>query len=597
MRKWRRLSVLILCLALTVLLPVTAMADSREEQLLQDIARMYRRTMAENGLEQLGGYCGILAGYQLYYLGVDAWPDPHNGNDEYDLYCNREYSSGGYKIRAYPASQYTLEEALNLITHGGTRDAYNILVGFQWTDTASGGDFGHAVVIPAILGGVVYSVESYYSEIGGNAGTPFRCSIAEFAAEYSSWTVLDGVIWFGEKEYANFCEEYATDMFVQAKSDTKLLQQPGPLTLEGQQVLRLVAAGERLRVTALYKNRNNQYFYRVEEEGKTAYVAAKNTACFRINTENVSVSDLQAPETLREGEHFFLQGKITAKDSMLTGIQVVVNGERNTPMLAYTLEHEGRLIRLDDSELNSAIDFSALAAGVYTYQVYADVTNAFYLPRVKGGKVTDFHSRVLLYSSEFRILGEDEEAPEPVQETEEPVQSFDDGWSWTEDTWYYYQDGAPRSGWFCDHGINYYLNEDGSAVTGWVTINGQTRYFTETGAMCTGWVTTQDGRLYMLSNGIAARGWRTVNDSLYYFAEDTGVALSDCWFEWKGAQYYFLTDGKAATGWTDLPEGSFYFREDGVLQAKYVTVNGQTYVQVVGSDSGATGRVSAAGGK
>jgi hypothetical protein len=57
-------------------------------------------------------------------------------------------------VKAYPASQYTLLDALNTITRNGTLDVYNILVGFQRTNTQLGSIYGHALLIHGIIDGM-----------------------------------------------------------------------------------------------------------------------------------------------------------------------------------------------------------------------------------------------------------------------------------------------------------------------------------------------------------------------------------------------------------------------------------------------------------
>ena len=575
---------LALALTLTVLLPVTAAAETSKEQEMMDmIARFYRRTLAARGVSTLGGFCGVVAGYQLYYLGVETWPNPQDGRVMFDYYKNKDVTTGGYSIKAYPASQYTLEETLNLISHGGTRDVYNILVGFEWSSTEAGAKYGHTVVIHAIMDGYVYSVESFYTSVAKGEGRPIRCSIAEFAALYDDWTRLDGVIWFGNKEYVDQCEEYGADLFVRANENTPLLAEPGTADGTRPELLRQVRAGERLRVSGLYKNTRGAYYYRVEENGRAGYIAAGAVEQVRVNTENVTVRELRVPETVVKGNYFTLGGRIVAEDSLLTGARVEVTDAKGAQVLGYTVEQEGRLIRLNTKQLNSAMAFGTLEEGTYTYRIYADVANSCYTSLYGTEEAVSIIDTVLLWDSEFQVVGAAEEVPEPTQGEEAgKQQEFADGWNWDGDTWYYCQDGAPRVGWFCDGGINYYFHEDGSAAMGWVTVNGQARYFTATGAMRTGWLDTEEGRYYLLRNGVAARGWRTVDGTRYYFAEDTGILQAGGWVETERGRYYLLGDGQAATGWVELEEGRFFFGEDGLAQARLVKRNGQTYIEALG---------------
>jgi glucan-binding YG repeat protein len=98
-----------------------------------------------------------------------------------------------------------------------------------------------------------------------------------------------------------------------------------------------------------------------------------------------------------------------------------------------------------------------------------------------------------------------------------------DGWYWDGNNRYYYRDGKPRTGWFCEDGADYYFQADGSVTTGWAVINGYPRYFSDTGIMRTGWVYTEAGWHYMRSNGTAVSGFCKIGGKQYYFDGNTLV--------------------------------------------------------------------------
>ena len=61
--------------------------------------------------------CGTCVSYQLYTLGITTKMGEVNksGKEVFDYFAGQTKSSGGYTIAAYPASEYTLENALNAI--------------------------------------------------------------------------------------------------------------------------------------------------------------------------------------------------------------------------------------------------------------------------------------------------------------------------------------------------------------------------------------------------------------------------------------------------------------------------------------------------
>ena len=140
-------------LLIVAMLPLGTSAATTEDQTIRtQIKNVYRKVQRMVGWN-LSGLCGLMTDYQLYYLGVDTTLKISDGNGQYDEYRNLDMTYNGYKVTRYPAENYTLEEALYTMTEGGTRNVYNVLVGFQWTNTSAGARYGHACVIHAILDG------------------------------------------------------------------------------------------------------------------------------------------------------------------------------------------------------------------------------------------------------------------------------------------------------------------------------------------------------------------------------------------------------------------------------------------------------------
>ena len=204
--------VLTICL-LAGALPVSASAKTTSHNaLIRQINRCYSRTCGALNTSSLDNMCGTFVGYQLYYLGITSGLRTYNGSQFYNMYSGQKVTSGGYNIDLYPARNFTLEQSLNAITHNGTKDAYNIMLCFDWTK--SGGSVGHVMLIHAIIDGVVYAVDNFETYIAGREGNPIVAPIARFADEYDGWSVFEGAVHFGVKEYAGTCPSYATDIFV-----------------------------------------------------------------------------------------------------------------------------------------------------------------------------------------------------------------------------------------------------------------------------------------------------------------------------------------------------------------------------------------------
>lgn len=173
------------------------------DQIIQQIKDTYSRAKKKAGCSSFSGFCAWYVNWTLALLGINSSYVEGNGNREFDNYCNKTQTNAGCPITAYPASNYSLSSALNTITHNGTVDAYNILVGFEkGSSSPDGQKYGHTCFIHAIIGGQVLFSESFAARVDNVSyaeGAPIECSISTFCAWYNAWTTqLDGVIYFGD---------------------------------------------------------------------------------------------------------------------------------------------------------------------------------------------------------------------------------------------------------------------------------------------------------------------------------------------------------------------------------------------------------------
>lgn len=516
MRKRILTAVLAFVLTMSVFaFPANAATNSKDAALRQKITQTYKRLRASNGYNSYNGYCGRMAAYTLYYLGVDKKVYVHNGKDEYDAYKNMEVTTGGHKVETYPASQYSLEEALNAISEGGTRDVYNILVGFQRTNTTAGRKYGHAVVLYGILDGKVYFTESFATSFGGKEGSPVVCTIKEFADSYNKWTTFEGVVYFGSKSYADFCAYYPADLFVQTLDSVPVYNIPSDANVEGYKVQQIatILPNERVEVSGLYENGQCQRFYEITYNGITGYIEANKTRLIRVNTYKVNASGFNAPERLQEGKSFAVSGAVALKQDGLTNLKLAILDQNGNELYGYRIKKDGTMAAITKAASNAML-FSKLPVGVYTYKVTCDMENYY----VVGEDLLPEITSVVLVEKTFAVG----DVQLPSAEEKLPTETLTSGWRFDEISglWKYYVDGALASGWVFDNEADYYILADGTAATGCVEINGENRYFTSTGIMLTGWYEAAAGRMYLLSNGAQAKGWHKIDGTACYFDEN-----------------------------------------------------------------------------
>ena len=531
----KRVLMAVLALVMVLaMLPATGFAATQAEVdlLMETALDSYRKTQGSTGMASLNGYCGRMVSHQLWHLGINEGLVSNHGNMQYDMYAVMHRTSGGYYIGDYPASHYTLEEALKAVSDNGTRDVYNVLVGFEWTNTEAGGKYGHVCLINGIVNGKVYFIESYNTRFAPE-GQVNICTIEEFVKIYQNWTIFEGVIHF-TKDYGQAIQRIGTDIFVHPRFEMAMRSQPCLLGEMGCEVLRTVSAGERLRVTAVVETADGELFYRVEEKDRAGYIVAQTAVLERTNMEDLFVKDLHVPEVVvPDGDNLFF-GKVEAAKSTVGAVELVVKNAAEEKVINYRSITSGQRVDLD--QFNTAVNLNTLPEGRYTLEISGETAIAYLME----GKVEYSRKMALLESRTFWVGEKGEEAPQAKATTA----TESDGWCFQNDTWYYYREGQPVTGWVTDMGVTYYLKEDGSVATGWQTIDGQKRYFSDTGAMNVGWLRTEKGMHYSLSDGCFVTGWQTIGTSLYYF-KDNGTAQTSGMRKQGDVKYQFQSDGRA----------------------------------------------------
>ncbi|MBQ3355518.1 MAG: InlB B-repeat-containing protein [Oscillospiraceae bacterium] len=248
-------SLLALCIVASLLAGlvcpvVSAVAETRGmtgSQLESQIRSVYKDALARarkvnsdigrkiDANNSFSGYCATYVKWQIKLLGIDPSPASGHGKDMFDNYKNKSQSSGGKYIAAYSAASYgNLKTILNLITDNGTKNVYNILIGFQqYTGNKDGRTYGHTTFIHGIVNGMVYSSESFSGKFGTSStiseGDPIVLSISNYFSAYpASKYYLDGVIVFSDQpNYTLYCHNnysgknylYGTDFSGSLNSD------------------------------------------------------------------------------------------------------------------------------------------------------------------------------------------------------------------------------------------------------------------------------------------------------------------------------------------------------------------------------------------
>lgn len=530
------LALVLCCVLLLCALPLTGQAATFEEKqaLKTAVKSSYYTSLATAGKESFNGFCGMMTSHQLWHMGINPGLLSADGNKQYDMYSAMKKTNAGYYICSYSAEEYTLERALNVISHNGTKDVYNLLVGFEWTNTPSGEKYGHAVVINGILDGKVYFAESFYTSLGGPEGSVVVCTIEEFAAMFADWTLFEGVIHFAGKDYIDSCKEYPTDLFVRARFAMDLRSQPCLIGADGCKAQRSVTAGERLRVTAVLKNPDGEWYYRVEDGEQIGYLVADTAMLYRTNAEDISMEPFTMDLPAEDGDDLQISGSIEAKNTLIGAVEIAVTDQQGQ-----VVSQSRRItdsFAVDLRTLNDDLDLSELEDGAYTVTVRAETAAAY----ISMGQL-HYSNKTILLGQQSMLIGN---AEAPARARTAPLKEEKDGWYWENGTWYLYKNNAPQTGWIRDGGVRYYLQADGSVTTGTAKIDGKEYCFSSTGALCTGWITSGFNTGYVLPDGTTAYGWQIINGSRYFFDVQGNMVRRGTLMD-GGVKYQFQSDGKA----------------------------------------------------
>ena len=556
----KRIIALLLCLCMCVaFIPADSSAAMTNDQyrerhrIMKQIQTMYQTILQRTENESLNGLCGTMVSWELYLLEINEYVVPGDGNEFYDMFAEKKETDGGFPIHTYPAEDYTLEEALYTITKGGTEDVYNILVGFDWTNTEAGKRCGHVCMIHAIIDGYVYFVEGF-DIFGFPEGQPVVMEITSFANYWKTWTRYEGTIYFGNKRAEDYGRYYGSDMYVQTLAPLSVLEGPD----HNAELIRKTVTGERLRAVGTYQSHSGSWFYKIEHGDKYAFVPAVGTEPIWKGFENVRTTGLKLPEKLRLGEKFPVSGKLRIPMLQLESVWITVTDAQGNVLKDQTINKHGKFCNLGMEE---TVDISDLPEGAYSYNICVDIRNHY----VSEGILKYDSKTVPVVKQPFTVGNAELAVIEASEEMAEP----ETGWVLQDGVWYYLEDGTPQTGWICSGGVNYYLKEDGSVTTGWAEVNGTNRYFSDTGALRTGWIENGKETYYLLRNGVRGFGWQTVEGGKYFLG-DNGVLRKKGWIEYDEKLYYVDENGRACVGWVDLKEGRFSFHADGYLLSRMV---------------------------
>jgi uncharacterized repeat protein (TIGR02543 family) len=526
-----------------------------------------------------------------------------NGNQQYDNYVNQEYSTGGYRIEALSAKKYSLKEALNTLTKNGTVDVYNLIVGFQRTNTTAGQKYGHAAFVHAILDGMVYYSESYSTTINGkyySEGSPIILTIEQFSKYYGGWTTFEGVIHFGLKTYQEQCDFFPAYLNAVVRRPTLMYTSACTNEVDrNSEIIRSLMPGERMNVIGMYRNTVGEYWYQVEDM-EIGYVRADDTILGELLYDDVTASGISAPTEQRQGNVFDIKGKINSTYNHICSIRAqvfTITDEGLVHWMTTTDTVENNSYSLSYSVVSNRMAFRLLPEGSYRYEMAVVVCNNYF----EDGLLQTQYTTLKLWCSDFRVVEQKGSTvsvkfdacggsaglnaaelelgatlgnlPEASREgyvfqgwftAAEGGDQVREDYILNGDMTVYAQwaINTDFTGWYKQDGHLYYMI-NGQQVVGFFQADGIIYYQTEAGDLVTGWMVLEEGRYYFNTNGSMMLGWLEIGRHRYYFGADGTATIG--WAVIDGRMYYFDENCVMLTGKHVIGEETYTFGEDGAL--------------------------------
>ena len=598
---------LLVVLALLLVLGVfpaakTVAVQSKEDRMLQQITDTYQLALTSSNRYSFRGYCGAFVNWHVYLLGITTTVSTANGNQQYDIYAKQTVTSGGFAVEALSAQQYSMKEALNVLTENGTVNVYNLIAGFQRTNTTAGRKYGHAVFIHAVIDGMVYFSESYSTNFLGTyypEGTPIVCTIEQFCKYYGGWTTYEGMIHFGLKTYQDECEFFPAYLYATADRQTQLYTAACTPDVDASStVVRALYPGERLNVIGMYRNTQGEYWYQVKD-GEICYVPASHTVLESLRYDDVTVTDISAPTEQRQGNIFNIKGNIKSTYNQICSVRAQVftitdQGLKHWMTTTDTVTDNS--YSLSYSVVSNRMAFRLLEQGSYRYEMAVVVSNHYFA----DGLLQTQWTTLKLWCSDFRVVEKKGGTASVEFDTcggsanlnaaemelgqtlgDLPVATREGyrflGWYTAPEggtqvsadyvlqgdlrLYAQWAEAEDRSGWFLENDRTYYMI-DGQRVEGFFQVDGITYYQTE-GYLATGWLEIEESRYYFHANGTMTQGWLEIDRRQYYFGADGTATIG--WAEMDGNTYYFGEDCAMFIGKHTIEGAEFTFDANGIL--------------------------------
>ena len=245
--------------------------------------------------------------------------------------------------------------------------------------------------------GKVYIMDSLSSDENADITLDSRYPTFQIAQSYKGGST--------PSTYISKCTYYPSYLTVRTPEASKLWSTPCSDATSDEAVnIGKTNAGDPLTVTAMYKNTQGNFWYKVTYNGKECYIYGANTTFVGALYGDVTISDSVPPSDLTVGSTYVISGTIASKYNT---INKVIGTISNTEKIWINCEDEinSRNYSLRGSKIDMGLTFNTLPAGLYCYDINAYVKNYY----TSDGKTETYKTNYInLESAWFNVISKSE---------------------------------------------------------------------------------------------------------------------------------------------------------------------------------------------
>ncbi len=237
---------------------------------------------------------------------------------------------------------------------------------------------GHSVYVTDVQGSTVTYADCNYN---GNCNIRWGVTkdISAFKNYFSHVRSAPFALTSG---YLTQCERFSSSGTVTATTETVLWTSPCTNEVYADSLQSgTLTAGEKIAVSALYRNSLGELWYKVSYNGMVSYLYAGDTQDFHSAADTISIADITAPVNTQYGSGFSIKGLIHADGMILTDVGAYVYSGMDMTADPYMVSRESSLdvtsYQLAGSAVDKKLTFGSMKKGTYTYVIRATAINYY----------------------------------------------------------------------------------------------------------------------------------------------------------------------------------------------------------------------------